>query len=910
MMTGSEIRKKFLDFFKEKGHKIYQSDLLVPKNDPTLLFTGAGMNQFKEQFMGRNIESRRAATSQKCLRTGDLDNVGRTPRHHTFFEMLGNFSFGDYFKKEAIRWAWEFMTEVMEFPKEKLWVSVYHNDSEAYSIWLNEVGVPAGRIVKLGDKDNFWPAEAPEKGPNGPCGPCSEIFYDWGKERGCDRDGCDPACDCGRYVEVWNLVFTELERKPDGTLIPLPNKNIDTGMGLERITSVAQSARTNFGTDLFIPIIDKIRANFDAGEKVIDPEINLIADHIRAAVFTVCDGVSPSNEKRGYVVRKLIRRAFLKGPSGREPFLYALVPVVTKLYSDVYPELEEKRELISAIIMEEEKRFKATLDGAMPVLESMIRDNGENILKGAQIFKLVDTYGMPAEVIIMIAEKRAIKTDMTGFEDLMEARRDESRRGSDITSDFIFQPDFFRNAPKPILSNELPLKAELAFILKQGKEAATLDEGDKAEVILSPQSSLFYSEGGGQAGDKGAIRKEDATMLVLNTYNADGRKVMEVLVQKGSFNLEDKVTLYPDADNKKRTACNHTATHLLQAALRDVLGDHVKQSGSYVDSQRLRFDFTHMKKIEPRDMASIEGLVNRWIEDERQVSIETKPLDEAKKEGVLSFFGEKYGEIVRVVKVGDISKELCGGDHADSSGDIGFFKIVSESSIASGIRRIEALTDQSAKDWLRKKAKLLMEGYYGAGDSAFLSVLVNDVDGLSDAVKAVKALLEGREEITSRYMAFFEKDIEPVFAKMKEYLSELKKKERKSKEADGFNSVREELDKAISRAPAPGETCFLSGVFFDVESSVLKKGIVYAEQKIGSGVIMLGNNSGGTVTLQCSVTKDLAGSKFSARDILGKVVGFIGGGGGGNDAFAQAGGKNADGLLEAIKEAKRVVTGK
>ncbi|MCK4852514.1 MAG: alanine--tRNA ligase, partial [Candidatus Omnitrophica bacterium] len=492
-MLSTEIRKRYLEFFEKRGHTVVPGDLLVPRNDPTLLFTGAGMNQFKEQFMGKNITYKRAASCQKCLRTGDLENVGKTPRHHTFFEMLGNFSFGDYFKKEAISWAWQFMTEEMGFPEDRLWISVYKDDGESYSLWLNDVKVPAERVIKLGADSNFWPANAPEQGPNGPCGPCSEIFYDWGPGTGCGRAECDPSCDCGRFVEVWNLVFTEFERKPDGQLGALPNRNIDTGMGLERLASVLQGVTTNFETDLFRPITDRIRRELDegAGGEIPAPDIYRIADHVRAAVFAVADGVSPSNEKQGYVIRKLIRRAYLRSGK-KKPFLYNIVPVVAGLMKDVYPELEEKREHISAIVKQEEERFNDTLNSALPVLEDML-SGGARVLSGGRIFKLVDTYGLPLDVVVEKTEAAGIGLDIKEFERLMKRRKEESRKGSNISAGFIFQPGLFDAAPEPEFSDVLPLETTMAYILKRGEVSDEIQEGEEAQIITSPQSSELYA---------------------------------------------------------------------------------------------------------------------------------------------------------------------------------------------------------------------------------------------------------------------------------------------------------------------------------------------------------------------------------------------------------------------------------
>jgi len=903
-MLASEIRKRYLEFFEKKGHTVVGSDLLVPKGDPTLLFTGAGMNQFKDQFMGKNIIYKRAVSCQKCLRTGDLENVGRTPRHHTFFEMLGNFSFGDYFKKEAIAWGWEFMTEEMGISPERLWISVYTDDEESYLIWRDEVKVPAERIVKLGAKDNFWPADAPSQGPNGPCGPCSEIFYDWGEKVGCGKPECGPDCGCGRFVEVWNLVFTEFERKPDGSLVPLPNKNIDTGMGLERMASVMQAVPTNFQTDLFRPLIDHIKRELgDVGAKVPMECLYLMADHIRAATFSIADGVSPSNEKRGYVVRKLIRRAYLKSGK-KEPFLYNVVPKVADLMKDVYPEIEEKREHISAIVEEEEKRFNDTLEAAIPVFEDMISD-GRNSLDGEQVFKLVDTYGLPLEVIEETAEEKGVGLDMEGFLDLMEERKEESRKGSDISAEFIFQPDHFRDAPNPESSDDMPLDTTLAFILKKGKESDEALSGERAEIITSPQSGDLYTEAGGQVGDTGTITKDGGLIEVLNTYDAGGRKVMEVSVAEGSFKKGDKVVLDIDRERKQRTAMNHTATHLLQAALRKVLGDHVRQSGSLVDDKHLRFDWTHMKKRTDRELRKVEDTMNGWVEDALPVCKEEKSLKEAQEEGALSFFGEKYGEIVRIVSVSDISKELCGGTHLDNTADIGIVKIVHESSVASGIRRIEVKTGMIAKHWIREKLHDLLEEYkaYSKG----LEDIEEGVAGLKEAVSKAEGVVKGDVDVDKDIMYTFEDSIMPAFMKAKEFAGKAEKKKKKAQEADVFAEVKAGIDRIVGDGSDVSGMSVVSGAFPGAGMPVLRKGVGYAEKKIGSGVVLLGGSGGDKAFLVCSVSKDLSEKGISARDIMEKAATSIQGKGGGSETFAQAGGSDPSGLEDAVREGRRII---
>ena len=897
--SSAEIRSGFLEFFKGRGHTVVGSDLLVPKNDPTLLFTGAGMNQFKEQFMGGNITFKRAASCQKCLRTGDLENVGKTPRHHTFFEMLGNFSFGDYFKKDAISWAWEFMTEWMALPKKKLWVSVYEKDEESYLIWLNDVKVPAEKIVKLGPKDNFWPADAPKLGPNGPCGPCSEIFYDRGKDSGCPSPSCDPSCDCGRFVEVWNLVFTEFERKPDGSLVPLPNKNIDTGMGLERIASVAQGTRTNFGTDLFTPIIEQIRKGLGPSAKDMPEEgFNLMADHIRAAVFAIADGVSPSNEKRGYVVRKLIRRAYLRGGKGK-PFLYDLVPTVASVMKEAYPELEEKREHISAIVEEEEKKFGDTLSSAMPVFDGMV-SGGSAALDGEQIFRLVDTYGLPVDVITEKALERRIALDMDGFKRLMRERKEQSRRGSDISSEYIFQPDHFVNAPNPPYSGDMPLGAELEFMVKEDKPSDEIREGDRAEVMTSPQSSVFYSEAGGQAGDSGTIVTKDGRMNIVNTFEVDGKKVFQVSVEKGVFKKNDTVTVDLDGVRKKRTAGNHTATHLLQAALRCVLGAQVKQSGSMVDDRRLRFDFTHMKKMSDRELLRVEETVNGWISEGIDVSCRTRSLKEAKEEGALSFFGEKYGDTVRVVSVGAESKELCGGTHVDNTRDIGVVKIISESSVASGIRRIEALTGNIAKKWIKDKLAALLDD--------LRAKMPGEKTGLDEKTERyAEGIINGTREIGPDVIRDLDEKIIPRIMDLKGRIEKDAKKRQKDKESDIFDEAKREIDKMTSHPDVIGGINFISGILQGVDMSLLRKAVGHLEKKASSAVILLGSSKDDKAYLICAVTPDLTQKGIDAKEMLNAVAGNIAGSGGGKSTFAQAGGSDPDGLPKAVEEAKRII---
>ena len=689
-MTADEIRDKFLKFFEERGHKVYPSDSLVPRNDTTLLFTGAGMNQFKEEFLGKVKGSRRAASCQKCIRTGDLENVGKTPGHHTFFEMLGNFSFGDYFKKEAIAWAWEFLTKDLGLKEKDLWVSVYKDDKEAYEIWKKDIKIPVDKILKFDAKENFWPSNAHSDGPNGPCGPCSEIFYG-------GPDG----------VEVWNLVFTQFDRQEGGRLEPLPNKNIDTGMGLERIARVMQGKNTNFEIDSFEPIIKAILDLFHrvggagcpayavgAGQKV-----NAIADHIRAVTFAIGDGVLPSNEERGYVIRKLIRKAFWygRGLGLEKPFLYKLAPVAARVMKRPYPELTDHREDIAQVVLSEEERFRNTLQEGLERLEVML-NGSKGILSGGDVFKLYDTYGFPVELTQEISQDKNIKVDIEGFNKCMEDQRAKSKGASKI-KDSIFGEDK--------LKRELP--EETAFVDDRDEIEAEVVQITGPHVFL--KKTNFYGGKGGQVGDTGVFLKNGKVIAdVTGAIDVAGRVQHEVKFKKGaSLKAGDGIIAKIDLCRRQNIKKNHTATHLLHNALRNVLGQHVKQAGSLVAPDRLRFDFTHFKGLASEELYRIEELVNEYIKKNNDVKAREMAFDEAKKQGAIALFGEKYSDKVRMVSAGDYSKELCGGTHVDNTGEIGVFKIISESSIASGVRRIEALTGEAAAKKIKESTDLVKE---------------------------------------------------------------------------------------------------------------------------------------------------------------------------------------------------------
>jgi len=704
-MQADILREKFLDFFKARGHKIVSSDSLVPHDDPTVLFTPAGMNQFKKEFLGFDSGFKRAATSQRCLRTDDLDKVGKTSAHHTLFEMLGNFSFGDYFKKEAIAWAWEFLTQELKINPEKLWVSVYQDDDEAYNIWLKDIKVPAGKIVKLGDKDNFWPAEAKTKGPNGPCGPCSEIFFDFGEKVGCKETICDPSCSCGRFVEIWNLVFTQFNRKEDGTLVPLPNKNIDTGMGLERLTAVMEGKQNNFETELFQPIIKEIIKNKSDAALAENEALYAVADHTRAAVFSIFDGIFPSNEGRGYVVRKIIRKSILhlRGLGINKPFIYKLVPLVAQIMHQPYPELKEKQENISQVILNEEKRFISTLNDAPNLYKSVFASYNPESLKAKvfleeiskKVFELYDTHGIPLELTKDWLKSNSLSYDQAIIESEFKAQKDRSRASSLMKGDVFDLPDsVVKGLPRTefLGYDQFETKAKVLKIISDA------DHPEFAGVVLD--KTVFYAEAGGQVSDIGTLSIGNKVFSV-----ADVQKRDNVFIHWGKFSgfpgcgdiVEAKINL----SYRMNVSKNHTATHILQAALRKILGSHVQQQGSLVSEEKLRFDFTHFKGLSQEEISRVESEANNYIAGNHPVGINEMTLKEAKATKALAFFGEKYGEKVRVVSVGEASKEFCGGAHVRNTSEIGLIKITQEGSVASGIRRIEAVTGEYAKKFIK-----------------------------------------------------------------------------------------------------------------------------------------------------------------------------------------------------------------
>ena len=833
-MKVDEIRDRFLRFFQERGHKVYPSDSLVPANDPTLLFTGAGMNQFKEEFMGRVKGVRKAATCQKCLRTGDLENVGRTPDHHTFFEMLGNFSFGDYFKKEAIEWAWEFLTKELGLKETDLWVSVYKDDDEAYKIWKDNIGVPSEKILKLDAKDNFWPADAPSKGPNGPCGPCSEIFYG-------GPDG----------VEVWNLVFTQFDRKDKNKLDPLPNKNIDTGMGLERIARVMQGKKTNFEIDSFDFITNDIRALSSKAAKG-NKEINAIADHIRAIVFAIGDGVLPSNEDRGYVIRKLIRKAFWygRGLGLQDPFLYKIVPVVAKVMKDPYPELTEHREDIAQVVLAEEERFKNTIGEGLVKLNEII-DNSSGVISGKDAFKLYDTYGFPLELTQDIAGAKKVKVDLKGFEKCMARQRAKSKETSKIKG-AIFD-----------LKGGEGLQLPLETIFIEDKEAIETEVLQVSGNSVFLKETNFYGEKGGQVGDTGVLLKDGKVVAdVVGALDVAGRVQHEVKMSKGTLKPGDRVTANIDMARREDIKKNHTATHLLHNALRQVLGQHVKQSGSLVAPDRLRFDFTHFKALTDEELARIEELVNDNVRKNSLVCAKETTLDKARGEGAIALFGEKYGDTVRMVAVGDYSKELCGGTHVSKTKEIGVFKIISESSIASGMRRIEALTGKAAAEKIK-----------------------GDVDLIKEIARELKT---APGEIP--------KEIERLNARLKRFEKGL------SAISDKF--VHANIDGLLGSAKKIKESDVVISEIKNADMALLRKTADAIKGRLKKPVFILVSEKDGKLSMIVGVHSSLDASR-----ILNDIGADFGIRGGGRPGFAQAGGKAGPGVKEILEKAEKVIKG-
>jgi len=871
-MTGSEIRESFLKYFEGKGHMRVASSSLVPKDDPTLLFTNSGMVQFKNCFLGLEDRGyRRAATSQKCVRAGgkhnDLENVGVTARHHTFFEMLGNFSFGDYFKKEAIAWAWEYLTVTMGLPKEKIWITIYRDDDEAFRIWHDGMGVPTERIVRMGEKSNFW-----MMGETGPCGPCSEILYDQGEGTGCGKPTCDVHCECDRHLEIWNLVFTQFDRDASGKLTPLPKPNIDTGMGLERLTAVVQGVTSNYESDLFtgiIRFIEKISGRTYKRSEEDDISIRVIADHSRSVTFLIGDGVLPSNEGRGYVLRRILRRAARHGKllGMDRPFLNEVCGVVIDEMKDAYPDLVDKAAFIRKVVESEEERFIDTLDAGLKILKEVVtalKADGVSVIPARIVFKLYDTYGFPTDLTANIVQKDGLLLDMEGFEKAIDAQREKAREswkgsGQEAISEVYHQLTFNGTVTEfGGYEGVTEGRSRVTMLLKQGQPVEEIGEGDEAEVIVS--QTPFYGEIGGQVGDTGVIEGDDFCFEVTDTKRPLDKLISHVgRLRKGKIRTGDDVLLKVDDEIRRATEANHSGTHILQAALKQVLGEHVKQSGSLVNAGRLRFDFTHFSKIEEEELARVEALANRMIQTNVPVETAVLPLEEAVKTGATAVFDERYGETVRVVGMAGFSSELCGGTHVARTGDIGFLKIVHESAVAAGVRRIEAVTGKAAvdhvrrlEDELRKTAGLLKTGVLETSD------------------RTEKLLRRERE---------LEREIEALKGKLTAKDSgDLMERVRKIRGVDVLATVVEASDVKTLR---------------DFGDKL--------RDRLRSGIILLGSRADGKAMLLCLVTKDLT-DRYHAGKIIQSIAPLVGGKGGGRPDMAQAGGPKPELLEQALEK--------
>ncbi|MGG2397290.1 alanine--tRNA ligase [Pseudomonas sp. SH1-B] len=863
-MKSAEIREAFLSFFEEKGHTRVASSSLIPANDPTLLFTNAGMNQFKDCFLG--LEKRaytRATTSQKCVRAGgkhnDLENVGYTARHHTFFEMLGNFSFGDYFKRDAIHYAWEFLTgdKWLKLPKEKLWVTVYATDDEAYDIWTKEVGVPTERMIRIGDNkgapyasDNFW-----AMGDTGPCGPCTEIFFDHGEHIWGGPPG-SPEEDGDRYIEIWNNVFMQFNRTADGVLHPLPAPSVDTGMGLERISAVLQHVNSNYEIDLFQNLLAasaKAIGCANAGEA----SLKVVADHIRSCSFLIADGVTPSNEGRGYVLRRIIRRACRHGNKlgAKGSFFYQIVAALVAEMGEAFPELKQQQAHIERVLKTEEEQFAKTLEQGLKILEQDLIELKGNVIPGDVVFKLYDTYGFPVDLTADIARERELSVDEEGFEREMEAQRERARSASAFGMDYnaVVKVD----ADTHFLGYEgTSGSGQIIALFKAGAAVDSLAEGEEGVVVLD--QTPFYAESGGQVGDCGFLEGAGVRFDVRDTTKAGGAFLHHGVVVRGGLNVGTSVKAEVEAEVRQATALNHSATHLLHEALRIVLGDHVQQKGSLVNSQRLRFDFSHFEAIKPEQLKQIEDIVNRVVRENSAVETEITDIETAKAKGATALFGEKYGDQVRVLSMGgDFSVELCGGTHVARTGDIGLFKIVSEGGVAAGVRRIEAVTGSAAMAYL---------------------------NGAEEQLKEAASLVKGnRDNVLEKLSALIERN--------RQLEKELEQLKAKAASAAGN-------DLAAAAVAVKGAQVLAARVD-GLDGKGLLALVDQLKNKLGSAVILLGGVLDDKVVLVAGVTQDLTG-KLKAGDLMRQAAAVVGGKGGGRPDMAQGGGVDAGKLDEAL----------
>jgi len=868
-MTSNEIRKSFLNYFASRDHRSVPSSSLVPKSDPTLLFTNAGMVQFKGVFLGEEVRNyRRATTSQKCVRAGgkhnDLENVGKTARHHTFFEMLGNFSFGDYFKKEAIELGWDLLIRQWGLPADKMWITIYLDDDEAFHLW-RRIGIPEDRIVRLGEKDNFW-----AMGETGPCGPCSEIIIDQGSQVGCGRPECSVDCGCDRFLELWNLVFMQYNRDGEGRLQPLAKPSIDTGMGLERITAILQGVKSNFETDLFVPILKEIEsiAALSYGKNSrSDISMRVIADHSRAATFLINDGVLPSNEGRGYVLRRIMRRAMRHGKMlGIEgPFLYRTSSKVVDMMKEAFPELRETELFVSKVIRNEEERFSTTLDSGLKVLREDLeglRKTGSKVLPGDAAFRLYDTFGFPLDLTFEVLQEEGMTLDEEGFNAQMETQRQKSKQAWQGIGEGKAKEVYRRLAGEGIKTEfvgyeEVQTESRILKLIRGDEVVSEAVEGDDIEVVT--ERTPFYGEAGGQVGDRGVIFHEAFSLEVTDTLKPlEDLIVHQAKVKRGVVREGTEASLWVDKDRRQAIALNHTATHLLQAMLREVLGDHVHQAGSLVSPDRLRFDFTHFAAVEKEDLDRVEAMVNQKIRENLKGETRVMRVEDALETGAMALFGEKYGEKVRVVKVADFSIELCGGTHASRTGDIGLFKILHETGVAAGIRRIEALTGEKAYHSVKEEEREILE----------MASLLKSTPG--DLSSKLERLLQKQRELE------------------REVLS-LQGKLSHQEILDLLPLVREIRGVRVLSAKVDGK-----------DPKHLREWVDQLKEKVGSGIILLGSRTEDKVSLMMGITPDLT-HRFKANDLIKKIALRIGGTGGGRPDFAQAGGSDPGKLEEALK---------
>ncbi|MGH9338953.1 MAG: alanine--tRNA ligase [Acidobacteriota bacterium] len=873
MKTANEVREAFLNYFEERGHRRVKSSSLVPQNDPTLLFTNAGMNQFKDVFLGMEMRDyKRAASSQKCMRVSgkhnDLETVGRTARHHTFFEMLGNFSFGDYFKKEAIEFAWELCTGVYGLSPERLVVTVFREDDDAYRLWKEHIGVPEGRLFRMGEEENFW-----AMGETGPCGPCSELHYDMGDS---SHTGYSFESDPDRFTEIWNLVFMQFNRDSSGQMKPLPSPSIDTGMGLERIACVLQDVKSNYETDLFRPIIDeasRLTGVAYGQDESRDVSLRILADHSRSCAFLVHDGIVPGNEGRGYVLRKILRRAIRHGKMLRqtEPFIFTLTSLVAQLMKDAYPELENSREYAAKIVKHEEEKFSATLTCGLQLLDEIIEKvgkQGQPLLPGSELFRLYDTYGFPLDLVREIAQERRLQIDERGFEQELQKQRERARaswKGGEKSVKKIYQELASRGLDTQFTGYDRisDLPGQVLAIVKGEDTVEELREGETGEVILD--QTPFYAESGGQVGDRGTLISESVHARVEDVYGPlTGLRLHKVTVQQGVLRVGDRVSSNVFSEERQATARSHTVTHLLHAALREVLGEHVKQAGSLVAPDRTRFDFSHYKSLTADEIQEIEEMVNRKIRENIQVQTEIRDLESALQQGAMALFGEKYQQNVRVVTIPGFSQELCGGTHVSRSGDISLFKIVNESSISAGVRRVEAITGERAlKRFLKDEALV---------DSLSGELHVGREDLVGAIAKISRELKEANKQIEQLQLKLAQKQTGDVLAE--------------AREIAGIRVLSQRVE--------------------NLDRNALRSLADQLKNKLKSGVVVLGMPFDGKASLVAMVSSDLT-DRIKADELIRRIAPLIGGGGGGKADWAEAGGKDPARLDEALEETYRVV---